>query len=70
MKLQMLHNDSNRRRRRLSLLTAAMLSLALLPAMGCSKEGDVVVKTAEGDELGEREIDADPLALLPGGANV
>ena len=51
-----------------SALTMALL-LPLLGSVGCSKEGDVIVKTGEGDELGEREIDADPLALLPGGAN-
>jgi hypothetical protein len=38
---------------------------AALVLSGCPKKDDVIVKTGEGKELGEVEIDKDPLALLP-----
>lgn len=41
--------------------------LVLIAAAGCSRE-EVIVKTADGVELSARDIDADPLALMPGGA--
>ena len=44
-----------------------MLGLALAVA-GCPKKDDVIVEAAEGKALSEQQIDADPLALLPGGA--
>ncbi len=40
----------------------------VLALSGCAKTEDVIVHTAEGKEKTTAEIDADPLALLPGGA--
>lgn len=51
---------------RRSLLTALVGSCLTL--MGCPKSEDVIVHTGEGKEKTAVEIDADPLALLPGGA--
>jgi len=48
-------------------LTAALL-LALVALTGCAKKQEVVAQTAADKELTAREIDDDPLALLPGGA--
>ena len=45
----------------------ALCVLVLLVLGGCSRE-EVIVKTADGVELVARDIDADPLALMPGGA--
>jgi hypothetical protein len=54
-----------------ALQTIALLSLGscvLLPAaVGCGSE-EVVVKTADGVELSAKDIDNNPLALLPGGS--
>lgn len=46
-------------------LAACALGLGLI---GCPKQEDVVIQTADGKGLGEAEVDRDPLALLPGGA--
>lgn len=40
----------------------------LLALAGCPKKEDVIVHTGQGKEKSAVEIDADPLALLPGGA--
>jgi hypothetical protein len=50
-----------------------MTRLALLFVLGlalasCAKKDEVIVKTGEGKELGQVEIDRDPLALLPSAA--
>jgi hypothetical protein len=45
-----------------------MLSLALLLLTACSKEPETIIKTADGKGLTAEDIDAEPLALLPGGA--
>src|SRR3970040_924706 len=46
---------------------ALLLSLGLVLS-GCPKKDEVIVKTGEGKELGQAEIDRDPLALLPSSA--
>jgi hypothetical protein len=51
--------------RRTALLVSAGLSLLLA---GCAKTEDVIVHTGQGKEKTSQQIDADPLALLPGGA--
>ncbi|HKY37554.1 MAG TPA: hypothetical protein VJN18_16545 [Polyangiaceae bacterium] len=51
------------RRRALVGLSALALWLA-----GCPKSEDVIVHTGKGKEKTAQQIDADPLALLPGGA--
>ena len=51
--------------RRTVLLGACALGLALA---GCAKSEDVIVHTGQGKEKTAPQIDADPLALLPGGA--
>jgi hypothetical protein len=51
--------------RRTSLLVLGALGLALV---GCPKSEDVIVHTGQGKEKTAPQIDADPLALLPGGA--
>ena len=47
--------------------SAALLALALSVA-ACAKSEDVIVHTGQGKEKTAPQIDADPLALLPGGA--
>ena len=44
------------------------LSALALSAVGCPKSEDVIVHTGKGKEKSAQQIDADPLALLPGGA--
>src|SRR4249920_1351254 len=51
--------------RRATLLGLAWLGLTLA---GCPKSEDVIVHTGQGKAKTTVEIDADPLALLPGGA--
>jgi len=51
--------------RRLALGVLCGLGLALA---GCPKSEDVIVHTGQGKEKTAPQIDADPLALLPGGA--
>lgn len=43
-------------------------ALAVGSSFACSHKQDVVVKTGEDKKLGEAQIDADPVPLLPGGA--
>src|SRR3954471_22923150 len=45
----------------------ALAALALL-LTACAKSEDVIVHTGQGKEKTAPQIDADPLALLPGGA--
>jgi hypothetical protein len=45
-----------------------LLALATLSLGGCAKSEDVIVHTGQGKEKTAPQIDADPLALLPGGA--
>lgn len=52
-------------RRRSLLSSVAALAVCLA---GCAKQEDVIVHTAEGKAKTATEIDADALALLPGGA--
>jgi hypothetical protein len=49
---------------------ALLLGLGLLGVelIGCAKSEDVIVHTGQGKEQTALQIDADPLALLPGGA--
>jgi hypothetical protein len=46
----------------------ALAALGLLALAGCAKTEETIVHTGEGKEKTALEIDADPLALLPGGA--
>src|SRR5690606_28199012 len=48
------------------LLVAVAAAIWWLTACGSSKE--IVVKTADGVEIAAKDIDANPLSLLPGGA--
>ena len=51
--------------RRAALVGLSALALTLA---GCPKSEDVIVHTGKGKEKSAQQIDADPLALLPGGA--
>jgi hypothetical protein len=52
----------------LSRRSALELFAASLAALGCAHKEDVIVKTGADKRLGENQIDADPIPLLPGGA--
>jgi len=49
-----------------ALLLVCCLALVVVCA-GCGKKEDIIVKTADGTKLTASDIDANPLALLPGG---
>jgi hypothetical protein len=51
--------------RRLALSSIGLLAFWL---SACAKSEDVIVHTAAGKEKTAAQIDADPLALMPGGA--
>jgi hypothetical protein len=55
-------------KRALSRRSALLGVGAALGGFGCSHHDDVIVKTGANKELSEGQIDADPAALLPGGA--
>ncbi|HEX6275203.1 MAG TPA: hypothetical protein VFZ53_19320, partial [Polyangiaceae bacterium] len=50
----------------LSFLRVAGLALAV--AAGCAAHDDVIVKTGADKKLNDAQIDAEPVALLPGSA--
>ena len=53
---------------RLTRRSALVGAGAALASLACGHKGDVIVKTGADKELTEAQIDADPAALLPGGA--